>query len=166
MRVDAVDAVMYHTLPHSARQARTWKRTWVRIHKCAQFAHPPLTPHTHTHSTAHAHFNPHTIFSHSPGRRPNLKDDIVLAGAVSWVGRSSMEISMTATSDWTDEPWLSVRVGARYERSNDSSCMCVCTFTKRVCTECVSVELVLSLSLALTHPDDYIDTATHHGQQR
>ena len=37
-----------------------------------------------------------------------------------------MEISMTATSDWTDEPWLSVRVGARYERSTGSSCMCVC----------------------------------------
>ena len=44
-------------------------------------------------------------------------------------------------------------------------CVCVCAFTKRVCTECVSVELVLSLSLALTHPDNYIDTATHHGQQ-
>mmetsp|Transcript_12837 Transcript_12837/g.14817 ORF Transcript_12837/g.14817 Transcript_12837/m.14817 type:complete len:291 (-) Transcript_12837:1843-2715(-) len=41
------------------------------------------------------------------GHRPNLKDDIDLAGQVSWVGTSSMEINMVAKSSWTEEPWMS-----------------------------------------------------------
>lgn len=42
------------------------------------------------------------VYSH----RPNLKDDILLSGSVSWVGRSSMEINMKACSTWTDQPFL------------------------------------------------------------
>lgn len=39
-------------------------------------------------------------------QRPNLHDDIRLEGAVSWVGRSSMEISMSAISGSADSPFL------------------------------------------------------------
>lgn len=38
--------------------------------------------------------------------RPNLKDDIVLTGRPTWVGRSSMEIGMTACATWTSQPFL------------------------------------------------------------
>ena len=38
--------------------------------------------------------------------RPNLVDDIELNGRVTWVGRSSMEISMQARSTWASEPFL------------------------------------------------------------
>eukprot|EP00443_Scrippsiella_acuminata_P016013 CAMPEP_0115224526 /NCGR_PEP_ID=MMETSP0270-20121206/29618_1 /TAXON_ID=71861 /ORGANISM="Scrippsiella trochoidea, Strain CCMP3099" /LENGTH=447 /DNA_ID=CAMNT_0002638835 /DNA_START=37 /DNA_END=1380 /DNA_ORIENTATION=- len=38
--------------------------------------------------------------------RPNLKDDLVLSGKVTWVGRSSMEIQMRAQASWTHEPFM------------------------------------------------------------
>lgn len=38
--------------------------------------------------------------------RPNLKDDITLSGQVTFVGRSSMEISMQARSHWTDKRFM------------------------------------------------------------
>lgn len=38
--------------------------------------------------------------------RPNLKDDITLSGRVTWVGRSSMEISMRAQASWADKPFM------------------------------------------------------------
>ena len=38
--------------------------------------------------------------------RANLKDDMTISGSVSWVGRSAVEVTMQATSSWTDEPWL------------------------------------------------------------
>eukprot|EP00401_Gymnodinium_catenatum_P028028 CAMPEP_0117581732 /NCGR_PEP_ID=MMETSP0784-20121206/66004_1 /TAXON_ID=39447 /ORGANISM="" /LENGTH=447 /DNA_ID=CAMNT_0005382103 /DNA_START=71 /DNA_END=1414 /DNA_ORIENTATION=+ len=38
--------------------------------------------------------------------RANLKDDIVLYGKVTYVGKSSMEIRMTAVATWTDKPFM------------------------------------------------------------
>lgn len=38
--------------------------------------------------------------------RPTLKDDLNLSGRVTWVGRSSMEIQMRATSKWSEEPFM------------------------------------------------------------
>mmetsp|Transcript_5026 Transcript_5026/g.16177 ORF Transcript_5026/g.16177 Transcript_5026/m.16177 type:complete len:448 (-) Transcript_5026:160-1503(-) len=38
--------------------------------------------------------------------RPNVKDDIQLSGQVTFVGRSSMEISMQARSSWSDSPFM------------------------------------------------------------
>lgn len=38
--------------------------------------------------------------------RPNLKDDLMLSGQVTWVGRSSMEIGMRATAGWSDQPFM------------------------------------------------------------
>jgi len=38
--------------------------------------------------------------------RPSVKDDIHLCGQVTFVGRSSMEISMQASSSWSDIPFM------------------------------------------------------------
>mmetsp|Transcript_21946 Transcript_21946/g.46653 ORF Transcript_21946/g.46653 Transcript_21946/m.46653 type:complete len:454 (-) Transcript_21946:101-1462(-) len=38
--------------------------------------------------------------------RPNLEDDLVLSGEVTWVGRSSMEIRMRAKSVWAETPFM------------------------------------------------------------
>ena len=38
--------------------------------------------------------------------RADTRDDIRLSGRVGWVGNSSLEIDMQATSSWTKEPWL------------------------------------------------------------
>ena len=38
--------------------------------------------------------------------RADLRDDMTLSGSVSYVGRTSVEVTMLATSSWTSEPWL------------------------------------------------------------
>ena len=38
--------------------------------------------------------------------RANLRDDIIANGRVTWVGRSSVELMMSLTASWTEEPWL------------------------------------------------------------
>mmetsp|Transcript_109463 Transcript_109463/g.349247 ORF Transcript_109463/g.349247 Transcript_109463/m.349247 type:complete len:441 (+) Transcript_109463:74-1396(+) len=38
--------------------------------------------------------------------RPNLTNDLVLSGAVTWVGRSSMEIKMQARAAWSEELFM------------------------------------------------------------
>eukprot|EP00429_Kryptoperidinium_foliaceum_P016895 CAMPEP_0176037844 /NCGR_PEP_ID=MMETSP0120_2-20121206/18751_1 /TAXON_ID=160619 /ORGANISM="Kryptoperidinium foliaceum, Strain CCMP 1326" /LENGTH=433 /DNA_ID=CAMNT_0017371235 /DNA_START=29 /DNA_END=1330 /DNA_ORIENTATION=- len=38
--------------------------------------------------------------------RPNLEDNLVLAGKVTYVGRSSMEIHMKAQAEWSDAPFM------------------------------------------------------------
>ena len=38
--------------------------------------------------------------------RADTRDDIRLSGRVGWVGNSSLEIDMQATSSWTEKPWL------------------------------------------------------------
>mmetsp|Transcript_98527 Transcript_98527/g.205477 ORF Transcript_98527/g.205477 Transcript_98527/m.205477 type:complete len:452 (-) Transcript_98527:61-1416(-) len=39
-------------------------------------------------------------------KRPNLEDDLVMSGRVTWVGRSSMEIQMRAQSSKAEEPFM------------------------------------------------------------
>ena len=43
---------------------------------------------------------------HMDGDRPSLDSDMVLRGAVSWAGRSSLEINLTAQIEGHDAPWL------------------------------------------------------------
>lgn len=54
---------------------------------------------------------PHLLVTASVDRikclhRANVKDDMLMSGAVSWTGKSSIEIMMTIRSDWAQEPWL------------------------------------------------------------
>ena len=42
----------------------------------------------------------------SLGKRPSLQEDMVLRGAVSWTGRSSLEIALSAQVESSEKPWL------------------------------------------------------------